>query len=35
VGLAATGYVYGLLLLAFYGGTIVFTIYAIVRIKCG
>jgi hypothetical protein len=29
------GNVYGLMLLTFYGGTIVFTIYAIVRIKCG
>jgi len=29
------GYVYGLMLAAFYGGTVVFTIYAIVRIKCG
>jgi hypothetical protein len=29
------GYVYGLMLLAFYGGTVVFTIYAIVRIRRG
>jgi len=29
------GYVYGLMLAAFYGGTVVFTIYAIVRIGRG
>jgi hypothetical protein len=31
----APGYVYGAMLLTFYGGTVIFTIYAMVRIRNG
>ena len=28
------GYVYALMLVSFYGGAVIFTVYAIVRLKC-